>query len=123
MTPARVTPTRVFYIPARLRVSRIAPVCVRCACRARDARRERVRVIRFVRIPNDIEPKKNPIKSITYQLFWGNVKKVIDRVTVPASIGASKRQTLFPQSLRQPRTTCVSRLTLGANDYGKESIG
>jgi hypothetical protein len=38
----------------------------------------RVRVIRFVRIPNDTEPKKNPIKSITYQLIWGNVKKVID---------------------------------------------
>jgi hypothetical protein len=38
----------------------------------------RVRVIRFGLGPNDIEPKKNPIKTITYQLFWGNVKKVID---------------------------------------------
>ena len=63
--------------------------------RARDARRERVRVIRFGIGPNDAEPDKKPIKTITYQLIWANVKKPVDRDTVPARIRASKRQTLF----------------------------
>jgi hypothetical protein len=66
--------------------------------RARDARRVRVRVIRFVPLGFPSHTKKNPIKTITYQLIWGNVKKVIDRVTVPASIGTSKRRT--------PNQTC-----------------
>jgi hypothetical protein len=59
------------------RVARIAPVCVRCACRARDARRERVRVIRFVPLGFPQKQNKKLIKTITYQLIWANVKKLL----------------------------------------------
>jgi hypothetical protein len=42
----------------------------------------RVRVIRFVPLGFASHTKKIPIKSITYQLIWANVKKLVDRVTV-----------------------------------------
>jgi hypothetical protein len=72
---ARVVPVRVSCLYAC--DARVVPVCVRCACRARDARRERERVIRFAPLGFPSHTKKNPIKTITYQLFWANVKKLL----------------------------------------------
>jgi hypothetical protein len=61
-----------------------------------------LRVIRFVRIPNDIEPKKNPIKSITYQLVWYRVTIYVDRVTVSFILKNIETTNTVSQSLRQP---------------------
>ena len=51
------------------RVARVVPVCVRCACRARDARRVRVRVIRFAPLGFPQKQNKKLIKTITYPSF------------------------------------------------------
>jgi hypothetical protein len=50
------------------------------------------------------------IKTNTYQLFWVNVKKLVDRVTVSFILKNIETTNTVFQSLRQPKATCVSRL-------------
>ena len=106
MTPARVIRPRVFLYPRAAargeRDARVVPVCVRCACRARDARRERVRVIRFVPLGFPQKQNKKLIKTITYPSFtnyFGLMLKNYLTVTRKSLfLKTSKRQTLFRNS-------------------------
>jgi hypothetical protein len=97
---ARVVPVRVSRLYAC--DARVVPVCVRCACRARDARRERVRVIRFVPLGFPQKQNKKLIKTITYPSFtnyFGLMLKNYLTVTRKSLfLKTSKRQTLFRNS-------------------------